>query len=169
MNVGLPVFTSFPLCASCPFEDTRRFFTKPEKDMRPRIRMAVSYVSKKKGLGRHCFSSNLITPWSARSQQGPNRHWKVLGENRCFFWEIPREGGRWNSALCPLRGVATVMQGLYSLCYFPREMNLKHPHKGNLPSKLPLLCLYSGPCSLGNPKIYLLMEGPCKTSQLGQW
>lgn len=94
MNVGLPVFTGFPLCASCPFEDTRRFFTKPEKDMRTWIRMAVSYVSKSKGLGRPCSSSNLITPWSTRSQQGPHKLRKVLSEDRCFFWEIPREGRR---------------------------------------------------------------------------
>lgn len=48
MNVGLPVFTGFPLCVSWPLEDTRRFFTKPEKDKETESKWLQDMVLKAK-------------------------------------------------------------------------------------------------------------------------
>lgn len=167
MNVGLPVFTGFPLCVSCPFEDTRRFFTKPEKD-ESISQMAMSYGSNSKDLGISCFSSNLTTPWSIWSQWGLQRLRRVPGEDRCFLWGIPRKREGWNSTLLPSHWGSFWPASLHRLLLFPKG-DESEAGKGNLPSTLLLFSLSSGLHYLGNCKVYLLMEGPCNTSQLGQW
>lgn len=121
MNVGLPVLTGFPLCVSCPFEDTRRFFTKPERKRQETISQnGLELWFQDKGFSRPCFSSNLTGPWSMWGQWDPHRFRKVPGEDRCLLWGIPRKGRRWSSVLCPLSGAAAGLQGLCRRLLFPK-------------------------------------------------
>lgn len=129
--------------------------------------MAMCYGSKSKGLSRSCFPSNLTCSWKSGVNGALTDSGKFLVRIGDSSGEsLGRKGGE-ALHFCSLSGVATGLRA-YAGFYFPREINLKHPGKGNLPSKFPLLCLSSGPSYLGNPKMYSLMEGPCKTSQLGQ-